>query len=168
MPRARAERAAALLRVLSEPGQRWGNLRAGLEPGGYEAMLDELRERGAIDFAEFRERELENDSGLSEAGLRAAYDRLPVGERLPWNHDPLDRNLVPEPVYLDWGPYLQQEMLEWVPELIQDAFGKVKFTMTGDFLALDQSDEAAIVAAFAKEGYACVRDQALVERACDN
>ena len=167
--RSRAEQGAALRRVLSQAGQLWGNLRAGLGLGRYEAMLHEMRERGAVDFPEFCHRERENGSGLADAGLRAAYDRLPVGQRLPWNHDPLDPADVPGVKDLVWEPFLQQEMLDWVPARIQQEFGRVEDTFTdGDFLAFGEADEAGLVAAFAEEGFTCVRDQALVDRACGN
>ena len=67
----------------------------------------------------------------------------------------------------DYPEWLAQEMLDWVPEPIQEAYGvEQSSTLNGNFLTLDPNEETAIVAALRAVGYEVSRDDKLVNKAC--
>ncbi len=58
-------------------------------------------------------------------------------------------------------------MLAWVPAEIRRRFGIMKGSMlNGEFLVLDPARAPQIIAAMGMMGYACYRDERLVQRAC--
>jgi hypothetical protein len=67
----------------------------------------------------------------------------------------------------DWPAWPAQEMLRWVPNEIQEQFGRVESSMhNGEFLTFDIRRQAQIVAAFERNGCECRNDEVLVNRAC--
>jgi hypothetical protein len=66
----------------------------------------------------------------------------------------------------DWPGWPAQEMLNWVPESVQDKFGQcVGSVINGPYLELDWEDRHEIVKALESEGFRCVEDQNLVDGA---
>ena len=58
-------------------------------------------------------------------------------------------------------------MLRWVPEEIQEEFGRVESSLhNGEYLTFDVQFRTEVVAAFERSGYECRNDEALVSRAC--
>jgi hypothetical protein len=66
----------------------------------------------------------------------------------------------------DWPIWAAQAMLEWVPQDVQERFGRVAATrLSGEYLYLPENRADEIASAMQSHGYTCVRDDALVERA---
>jgi hypothetical protein len=68
----------------------------------------------------------------------------------------------------DWPAWPQQEMLEWMPEDIQQQYGKIRGTaFNRNFLELDSAKTSEIVNALENRGYVCIEDVSLVLQACN-
>src|SRR5262245_114249 len=66
----------------------------------------------------------------------------------------------------DWPGWPAQEMLEWMPLPVREAFGTYEASViNGSYLSLDPRQETAIVTALRVEGYYCTRDDTLVRLA---
>ena len=84
----------------------------------------------------------------------------------PADNQPFDRDDVPGVADGDWPGWPAQEMLSWVPDDIQQQYGRVAASaISGDCLVLDTSRIEAIIAALESNGFSCTRDDSLVMRA---
>ena len=156
-------RELAILHIALRTSRTWGEFRAILPSTVYAQVVEHLRENDAVDFATYA---AEEGEGMSKARVRRDYQALPVGERLPQSKDPFN----PEEIWGlsdgDWPGWPAQEMLEWMPSPVQQAFGTVEASViNGPYLAPDASQEDALVAALQTEGYCCRRDDTLVRLA---
>ena len=67
----------------------------------------------------------------------------------------------------DWPGFLEQEMLQWMPDVVQ-RLGIVKSSvLNGDFLHLPEENLTDILKALAENGYDFVRDDAMLRKAMD-
>jgi hypothetical protein len=96
-----------------------------------------------------------------------ADDYAPVEEEPPPADDePFAADAVPGYIDGDWPEWPAQQMLDWMPQDIQDRFGDVGSSMvSGDSLYIDPASERDVVAALQNAGYVCSRDDKLVARA---
>jgi hypothetical protein len=98
--------------------------------------------------------ELGSDDGADESSA------------LPADDEPFDHDFVPGFVLGYWHQWPAQEMLDWVPDKIQEHYGEPGNSFgSGPYLKFDPEDADAIVAAFTAVGYLCERDDSLVLRA---
>jgi|SRR6478736_302398 len=80
----------------------------------------------------------------------------------PADHEELDHTLLSGDGDFPYFP--DQLMLEFIPESVQERFGKVVETVhNGEMLELDPVHEHEIVAALRSHGFSCERNQALVD-----
>lgn len=106
-----------------------------------------------------------------------AYDELL--EHLPCDDDGDDRSAVPaDEAAFDaseieaiqeghWPEWPAQDMFDWMPAEIQEAFGRQADTLSnGSFLMFDPEDKDAIVARLEALGYRCVAEPELIAQAC--
>jgi hypothetical protein len=104
------------------------------------------------------------DLGIDEA--RRAYGELSTDERQPQDDDPFDVGDIGASCDGDWPAWPARGTLQWMPEDIQQQFGAIYGTVhNGDYLLLDPSQEAQIVAAPEGRGYRCTRDDEVVHLA---
>ncbi len=95
------------------------------------------------------------------------YQALAFSERLPNDNDDFDRADIPRFCDGDWPDCPQQEMLNWVPTVIQKTYGQgIDSTLNGPFLTFRIEDEKEIVKAFTELGYRCQNDDRFVRQAC--
>ena len=67
----------------------------------------------------------------------------------------------------DWPGFLEQEMLQWMPDVVQ-RLGIVKSSvLNGDFLHLPYNNLAEILEALTENGYDSVRDDSMLRKAMD-
>lgn len=114
----------------SEAGT-WGEFWAEMPPASRESVRNEI-----MDHYEYEER------------------------AIPPDHFPFDavRDL-PGHEAGDFLPWLQREMLSWVPAEIQQKFGQQQATpLNGDFLELRPEDQEELDAAFEAAGFEVVQD----------
>ena len=94
------------------------------------------------------------------------YQALAFSERLPNDNDAFDRADIPGFCDGDWPDWPQQEMLNWVPTVIQKTYGQgIDSTLNGPFLTFRIEDEKEIVKAFTELGYRCQNDDRFVRQA---
>ncbi len=114
-----------------------------------------------------------SDSGATWGDLRrrapALYtelaDRFTRGGR-PRNSVPFSKRDISGMSDGD-GPWPAAEMLEWMPEDVQEQFGSVTSTMlNGDYLHIDVSELDSLVAALERHGFVCRRDDRAIEQVC--
>ena len=124
--------------VAGESAGTWGELRDAIRP----ALRTEIAER----FEQPAEDDGTPVPALSDA--REAYE-------IPLNDGD------------GWPEFAEHTMLRWIPEDLQRAHARLESSVTanGDWLELNLSDEAAVVAALAKLGRHAVRDDELIARA---
>lgn len=153
---------AAICNAYSK-ARTWGEFRALAGEGEYEAVIDRFfTDAPALTFEEFASRVRAAEPGVSEDKSRERFDdALSNGERLPLPEEPFD---MPD----DDGAWIyrhMESMCAWVPDDIQERFGKLSgsWNYVGDWDL--QGDEVEIVTAFEEEGYECRLDQDLVNRA---
>ncbi len=105
---------------------------------------------------------------MVEFNLDAGFDKLTTEEQQRILTQPFEVSeiaLIKEGNWLDWP---QQDMLVWVPEDVQDRFGRIISTgLNGEYLGLAAQETDAIVAALEAQGYTCIPDIALVRKASD-
>lgn len=66
----------------------------------------------------------------------------------------------------DWPEWLQQNMLSWVPEDVQERFGSVEASrISGDALIIYAEKGEDVAAALEAQGFTCTRDDAAVREA---
>jgi hypothetical protein len=88
-------------------------------------------------------------------------------EALPDPENAFDSDAIPGYDDGDWPTWPLQYMLEWMPEDIQQQYGKVvPSAVNGDCLELLEEKAGEIVLALEKRGYTCTEDESLVIRAC--
>ena len=124
--------------VAGESAGAWGELRAAISP----ALRTEIAER-------FEQ--------------PAQDDETPV----PAPSDAREAHEIPLDDGDGWPEFAKYTMLRWPPEDLQRAHARLESSMTanGDWLELNPSDEAAVVAALARLGRHAVRDDELIARA---
>lgn len=144
---------------------------------GYRQDLAE----GLVFMPEDRARELEKIwAAVNEAKTWGEFQaRVPdayaaILER--WQEDeedapsagkPFEASRIPGLDDGDWPGWPAQEMLDWLPEDIQERYGRVEVSvLNGDYLELPPSQAGEIAAALEAQGYRCREDQELVRRAC--
>lgn len=80
--------------------------------------------------------------------------------------EPFDPYSLPGHGDGDWPEWLSQLQLNWVPETIQNMFGEAMESITtGPALRFEVKDAEALVSAFDRAGFRCIRDDALVSSA---
>lgn len=95
----------------------------------------------------------EHPEGTREKAFRE-YQRLPFRDRLPDERNPFDSADIPGFCDGDWPDWPQQEMLNWVPKVIQKTYGqRLDSTFNWPFLTFRTEDENAIVETFTELGY---------------
>jgi len=143
----------------------WGELRKKLPDGVYADILNNMIEdRG---FESFYLYWIEEHSEGTRDQAFAIYQALAFSERLPNENDVFDSATIPGFCDGDWPDWPQQEMLNWVPTVIQKTYGqRVDSTFNGPFLTFRTEDEKAIVEVFTELGYRCQKDDRLVRQAC--
>ena len=158
----------SLNKALKE-SKTWGAFRANVPSDRYEAILNKIRgwndgeEKRLGDFEVFYEGLRKIDSSVTKEAGYQAYRRLPVGQRLPTDNDVFDAADIPGFCDGDWPNWPAQEMLAWVPRLIQVKYGsQIRSTLNGPFLRLDPQREYDILKAFATYRYLCLKDQQLI------
>lgn len=87
-------------------------------------------------------------------------------EQRPAEGDTFDSEEIVPYLEGDWPAWPAQRMLDWVPARIRREFGHAAASaISGDSLVLPADRQDEIVAAFAREGFRCRRDDELVRRA---
>lgn len=164
IPTREAERLASIYAALNV-AKSWGELRKKLPEGVYADILNNMIEdRG---FESFYLYWIEEHSEGTRDQAFEDYQALEFSERLPNDNDAFDRADIPGFCDGDWPDWPQQEMLNWVPQAIQKAYGQViDSTLNGPFLTFRTEDEKAIVEAFTELGYRCRKDDCWVRQAC--
>ena len=103
---------------------------------------------------------------MTKKDAQQAYSQLPVGQRLPKDDDAFDAASIPDFCDGDWPTWPAQEMLVWVPKLIQEKYGKqISSMLNGPFLQLNPHCEKDILKTFASYVYLCLKDQQLIDGA---
>lgn len=141
IPKTQAKRLAQI--HLAARSATWGEFRSKLPDGVWKEIAEDIyEEEWPLRKGQTAEREDGNE---------------------PLADEPLDSDDIPGYEESDWPEWPVQQMLDWVPKLIQQAFGTVEATrISGDYLHLDPTREREIVAAFEQAGYRCTKDEALV------
>ena len=135
IPRRDAEALAAVRQALAAP--TWGDFKQAAPDRHYRELVELYRHA------------TEPPRGTEPPPT----DAFP-GQDLPWVADG------------DWPPFPATQMLDWVPAGIQQQFGRIEHDRLGhEWLAFDAQDEAALVAAFAENGYNLSRDDTLIRKA---
>lgn len=84
----------------------------------------------------------------------------------PAPNAPFDRNLIPGHIDGDWPEWPAEQMLDWMPPELIARFGRSGTDdPAGAFLEFAPVHESALSAAFEAAGWACVKDDALVNAA---
>lgn len=107
-------------------------------------------------------------AGLSASRWRQIMDTLGDGGLLvPSDDVAFDLDYIPGYADGDWPEWPAQLMLDWMPRKIIEAHGaREDSVLNGEFVSLDPAREAAVAAALQDEGWALVKDEELVRRAC--
>jgi hypothetical protein len=169
LPRADALERAEIMEAYNQ-ATTWGDLRRRLPPRVYEVVLSKMNPDYPT-LEAFAEEYREEEPQATDDDVEGAYAALKAGERMPQDDDPFDTAYFDEDaggvfVMGHWYEWPQQEMLDWVPQHIQQAFGTKSYsTASGPCLVFDPKDERELVRAFEAAGYRCERDQQLVDRA---
>lgn len=165
IPMTQAERLARIYAAM-ESARTWGEFRRMLPDGVYSEIIEIMTENGR-GFDEFYSYWLDDHlDGTRDEAFRE-YQGLPFHERLPDERDPFDSADIPGLCDGDWPDWPAQEMLNWVPTVIQKTYGqRLDSMLNGPLLTFRTEDEKAIVEAFVELGYRCRRDDRFVRRAC--
>jgi hypothetical protein len=154
----------ANLRGALDTSKTWGELKSRISVERYEQIINPHFENFYDEMD--MDVELTLEEAKAEFQSRKTNKDLKIGERAPEDSDAFDSGFVYGLSDGDWPEWPAQEMVEWVPEEIQEQFGRVVATrLNGDYLEFDGSKEAEIVAAFKELGYLCERDDVLVCKA---
>lgn len=136
IPKARALELAGIHHAL-KIAQTWGEFKSLIPAHIYEEVVEMMRD----DFDEGEE----------------------IVEPAP--ESPFAPEAVPGYGDGDFPGWPAQEMLDWMPEDIQEQFGEVRTSvLSGDFLEIAPAHEREVVAALEARGYHCVADVALIEK----
>ncbi len=135
----------------------------------YLAALQEAKD-SATTWGELRERipaEEFDKLALSELHADAdVFDELDPAVQQEFLAQPFDAGEVGLIADGDWPAWTQQEMMEWMPDEVQEKFGKWSRSMvSGECLQIDARKVKAVVAALQAHGYRCEEDEDLVRRA---
>jgi hypothetical protein len=162
IPKRRAEYLAAIQKAFSS-SSTWREARERMPAGAYEELLEVSGLAEQPSFEEYYEEERRSRHDLSREEARAEFLALPTYLRRPELDDPFDVGDIPMVCEGDWPAWPQQEMLDWVPEAIQEQYGEVDCSpVSGPYLLFRTEDEEKLVAALLAHGYSCVRDETLV------
>ncbi len=166
IPRDRAAYLAAMNDVL-QTATTWGECQKRLAPDAYQDLLEASGATERPDFTTFyqneRRRAQREGRRLSRREAWRAYTALDPDERQPLPDDPFDASRIGSYMDGDWPGWPKHEMVYWVPRKIQERFGCLDHTLfNGEFLEFSLEDEQALVEAFARHGYVCIRDDQLV------
>ncbi len=149
--------------------QTWGEFRSLVGAEVYDEVIEYMGfyfEGTITDFAAFYEELIHSRPDTTPEQAREEYLKLPYGERLPEDNDPLSSYPVPGIDDHDWPAWPAQQMLDWVPKEIQEKYGSMESTrLNGEYLTLNPRNERKITAAFRRAGYRCTRDETLIQRA---
>lgn len=164
IPVEEAKRLAGIYAAL-KTAKTWGELRKKLPEGVYADILNNMIEdRG---FESFYLYWIEEHSEGTRDQAFDEYQALAFSERLPNDNDAFDSAAIPGFCDGDWPDWPQQEMLNWVPTVIQKTYGqRVDSTLNGPFLTFRTENEKAIVETFIELGYRCQKDDRFVRQAC--
>jgi hypothetical protein len=152
-----------------QTAQTWGEFRSLVGPDVYDELIEYMGfyfEGTITDFAAFYEELIRCKPDTTPEQAREEYLKLPFGERLPEDKDPLSSYPVPGVDDHDWPAWPAQQMLDWVPKEIREKYGSMESgRLNGEYLTLKPGDERKITAAFRRAGFRCTRDDALILRA---
>jgi len=164
IPKTRAIKLAAIHAALWG-SKTWGELHARMPEGEYERVLD-MTGDDRMAFAEFLEQERKDRPALTAEEARIEYRALELELRDPEPDGPFEAGNVGPISDGDYPDWPAQEMLDWVPPLIQREYGRRGFSnLNGDLLELPSARTGEIVAALQAHGYQCERGDDLVRRA---
>jgi hypothetical protein len=167
IPRAVATSCVALHKAVRS-AKTWGQFKRLMGDKLYRKyILDHIQSiSDTPDFASFYKncRDWDPETTLTQA--REEYDALEIGERIPKLKEPFKAENIPGYGDGDWPLWPQQEMLKWMPKVIQKRYGSEwSSRLNGDALDLSPDHEKGIVKALMRRGYICQKDEQLVRRA---
>jgi hypothetical protein len=165
IPLSHALRLGAIRDALS--AKTWGEFESKMPPEDYASVMEIRAE--SVFWSSFEEYCDEDDAESDEEriSLWHEYLALGIGERPPMPPDCFEPSQVPGHDDGDWPDWVEQEMLDWLPDSIVKKFGEVKSTfLNGPFLLLDINRTSEIVAALEDLGYECHLSADFVCRAC--
>ena len=100
-----------------------------------------------------------------ERVARRVYEQMGVAEQHAGD-EAFDANTIWGYQDGDWPEWPAQDMIQWVPESVQQQFGSVvDSTLNGSYLMFDPEQEIELVAAMDELGFTCRRDDVLIEAA---
>jgi hypothetical protein len=148
MPKPEADELAALRKAL-QSSTTWGELRNSVSEERWQGIREAI-ERVVEDIPdEYRE-----EGGIYALDLDNPGDAA------------FDYDTIPGHADGDWPEWPAQQMLEWMPSEIVLHLGEVADSMfNGEYLVLPLKNESAIVEALEAAGWACKRNDDLVQAA---
>lgn len=141
----------------------WGEFRVSVGHRIYQSVLDRGQFGEAYSFESFQLELRKKNPALTEQQAARTYRALDVGDRLPCDDDPFEKECISGVEEGDWPDWPEQVMLFRVPSEILNRYGRIEESvLNGPYAVLDISRENEIVAALKQLGYWCRRDDGLI------
>ena len=143
----------------------WGEFKNLVGKEIYDEIIEyQIESAKLTSFEEYFKEDRECDPDITEDESRESYKEF--DNRIPSEEEEFDPEEICGLADGDWPGAQEIDMVNWVPEEIQEKFGTIGDTVfNGEYLSFNISKEKEIVEAFRAFGYRCERDDELIEKA---